>query len=78
MNKLGTVKPVDPIAAIRCQIDSLNIQEQLNHLSDSVKTKYKNVFDPIPHLNDLPTDVYCRIQLKDTSKTFATHSYMTP
>jgi hypothetical protein len=50
----------------------------LNRLSDSIKTKYKDVFDPILHLDDLPTDVYCRIKLKDTSKTFATCSYMTP
>ena len=42
-----------------------------------MKTKYKDIFDPIPHLDDLPTNVYCRIQLKDASKTFATHSYMT-
>ena len=78
MNKFEMVKPVDPVAAIHCQIDSLNIQEQLNCLSDSIKTKYKDIFDPILHLNDLPTNVYCRIQLKDTSKTFATCSYTTP
>jgi hypothetical protein len=56
----------------------LNTHEQLDHLSNSVKSKYKDIFDPIPHLNELPTDVYCRIQLKDASKTFATRSYTTP
>jgi hypothetical protein len=33
---------------------------------------------PIPHLDELPTDVYCWIRLKHTSKTFATRSYSTP
>ena|ERR1700677_3943781 len=53
-------------------------QEQLNHLSEAVKEKYKDVFSPIPHLDDLSTDIYCHIKLKDTSKTFATQSYSTP
>jgi Reverse transcriptase (RNA-dependent DNA polymerase) len=53
-------------------------QEQLNRLSDAIKTKHKDIFEPIPHLNELPTDVYCRIQLKDASKTFVTRSYSTP
>ena len=36
------------------------------------------MFDTIPHLDELPTDIYCRIKLKDPSKTIATHSYSTP
>ena len=43
-----------------------------------VFNKYKCVFEPIPHVDELPTDVYCRIQLKDASKTIATRSYSSP
>jgi hypothetical protein len=78
MNQFEPVKPFDCITSIRQQIDVLNSREQLDRLSDSVKKKYQSVFDPIPHLDDLPTDVYCHIKLKDASKTFATQSYTTP
>jgi len=77
-NFMEDVKPIDAVAAIRQRIETLNTQEQLDRLSDAVKTKYKDVFAEIPHVNDLPTDVFCRIQLKDASKTFATRSYSTP
>ena len=72
------VKQVDAVAAVRQHIEILNSQDQLNCLSDAVKTKYKDVFSEIPHLDELPTDVYCRIQLKDASKTFVMRSYSTP
>ena len=40
--------------------------------------KYKRVFEPIPHVDKLPTDVYCWIQLKDALKTIATQLYSSP
>lgn len=77
-NFLEDPKLVDPVTAIRQRIKSLTAQDQLNCLADTVKTKYKSVFKPIPHLDELLTDVYCRIKLKDASKTINTHSYSTP
>jgi hypothetical protein len=50
----------------------------LNCLSDAVKEKHKDIFEPIPHLDELSTDVHCHIQLKDASKTVSTRSYSTP
>jgi hypothetical protein len=58
-HKLEEVKPIDLIAAVRDRIEALNTQEQLDRLSDAVKEKYKDVFSPIPHIDELPTDVYC-------------------
>src|ERR1700720_4163413 len=52
------LKPVDIIAAIRTCIKILTSQEQLNRLGESVKDKYRDIFSPIPHLDELPTDVY--------------------
>ena len=72
------VKPIDNVAAIRKCIETLTAIEQLNHLGQAVKEKYKDVFSPIPHIDDLPSDVYCCIQLKDANKTFTTRSYSTP
>lgn len=40
--------------------------------------KYKTLFEPIPHVNDLPTDVYCCIKLKDANKTVTMRSYSSP
>jgi hypothetical protein len=60
-HKLEKIAPIDLVAAVRDRIETLNTQEQLDRLSDAVKEKYKDVFSPIPHLDDLPTDVYCRI-----------------
>lgn len=77
-HKLEKTVPIDLVAAVRDQIEMLNTQEQLDHLSDAVKEKYKDVFSPIPHLDDLSTDIYCRIQLKDATKTFDACSYSTP
>jgi hypothetical protein len=55
------VKPVNPLAALRLRIETLTTLAQLNRLSDAVKDKYFDVFDQIPHLDELLTDVYCRI-----------------
>src|ERR1700692_3197800 len=65
-------------AAIRIRDETLAAQKQLDRLSNAVKDKYSKVFNPIPHVDELPTDVYCRITLKDATKTFTTRSYSTP
>ena len=72
------VKPVKPLAVLRQRIETLTTLEQLNRLDGAVKTKYSDVFDAIPHLDELPTDIYCRIKLKNPYKTIATRSYSTP
>jgi Reverse transcriptase (RNA-dependent DNA polymerase)/RNase H-like domain found in reverse transcriptase len=77
-NMFEKPKPVDVVVAVQVHIEALTAQEQLNHLSDAVKKKHKDIFEPIPHLDELPTDVYCRIQLKYGSKTVSTCSYSTP
>ena len=77
-NNIEKIKPLDHIAAIRGRLEELNAQDQLHQLGESVKNKYKDIFAPIPHLNDLPSDVYCRIKLKDATKMFTTRSYSTP
>jgi len=42
-----------------------------------MKHEFKDVFSEIPHLDELPTDVYCRIKLKDASKSVQTRTYST-
>ena len=68
----------DIIGAVHEWLEELTAQDQLKHMGCEIFNKYKHVFEPIPHVDELPTDVYCRIQLKDASKTIATRSYSSP
>lgn len=75
---MENVQVVDPLAAVRQRVEVLNFQDHLERLGSAVKDKYQDVFAPIPHLDELPTGVYCRIKLKDTMQTITTRSYSTP
>ena len=77
-NKFEPVRPFDVITAVWIRVETLAAQERLDQMLDVVKTKYSKVFNPIPHVDELPTDVYCHIKLKDINKTFTTHSYSSP
>ena len=72
------VKPFDTVATVRTRIETLSAQEKLSSLGRQIINEFANVFNPIPHIDKLPTDVYCRIKLKDPAKTIATRSYSTP
>jgi hypothetical protein len=74
-SKNKTVLEVNVVTAVRVHMETLAAQEQLDYMLEAVKTKYVKVFNPIPHVDELPTDVYCCIKLKDPNKTFATCSY---
>ena len=69
------LKKDDIIGAVHGQLEELTAQDQVKHMGSEVFNKYKHVFEPIPHVDELPTDVYCQIQLKDASKTIATQLY---
>ena len=70
--KFEEVKPVDVLAVIREHIEILAAQKELEHLRIQMKEEFQDIFSKIPHLDDLPTDVFCRIKLKDVSKTVQT------
>src|SRR5882762_588947 len=72
------VNSVDPIAAVRQRMEVLAAQNELQDLRDQMKSEFKEVFSEIPHIDVLPTDVYCRIRLKDASKCVHTCTYSTP
>jgi hypothetical protein len=73
------VKQLDLMCAAKDRIANLAAQVELTKLGETVKTSYADVFAPIPHIDELPTDVFCRIQLKDAYKTISrTCTYSTP
>ena len=59
-------------------LEELTAQDQLKCMGSKVFSKYKPAFKPIPHVNNLPTDMYCQIQLKDATRLIATQSYSSP
>ncbi|KIL54140.1 hypothetical protein M378DRAFT_93078, partial [Amanita muscaria Koide BX008] len=43
-----------------------------------LRAEFKEIFEPIPHVDVLPDEVLARIVLKDPAKTIATRSYACP
>ncbi|KAJ3925466.1 MAG: hypothetical protein NXY57DRAFT_907040, partial [Lentinula lateritia] len=68
----------DIIASITRRIDQLAIGDILKGKEEALKQKYKTIFEPIPHVDDLPTSVTAKIELKDASRTIAARSYRCP
>ncbi|KAJ7050610.1 hypothetical protein C8F01DRAFT_1000445, partial [Mycena amicta] len=72
------VKPVDIVAAVQQRIQVLAEWERLQIKGDKLKAEFRPIFDPIPHVDDLPTDVYCEITVKDAAKTLSKRTYPSP
>ena len=64
--------PVNVVGAIWQRIETLAAQTKLKQLGERIKQEFQDIFEPIPHTKTLPTNIYCRIRLKDVSKTIAT------
>jgi hypothetical protein len=65
--------------AIRQRVEVLAVQQELLRLGEQIKGKFKDVFHPVlPPIDRLPTNITCRITLKDASKLITTRSYSTP
>ncbi len=47
-------------------------------MGEDIKAEYKDVFEPINHVDDLPTEVTCSIKLKNADKQIASRSYSCP
>jgi hypothetical protein len=65
-------------SVIRTAIENIEAREHLLALSVSVKSDFEDVFGPIPHIDELPTDITCSIRLKDASKVIESRSYASP
>jgi hypothetical protein len=63
------VKPVDIVGAINQRVEMLTHLTELMHHEDLLKAVFHEIFEPIPHVNELPTDVQACIKLKDAEQT---------
>lgn len=69
---------VDVVVAIHTRIEVLVAKEELQKLSTAMVEEFKDVFKPLPHVNELPSEVYCRIKVKDESLSMAMCTYSSP
>jgi hypothetical protein len=63
------VREIDVIAAIKDSIERLASKDYLINVERNLKKKYKEIFEPIPHVDLLPSEETALIHLKDTCKT---------
>ena len=72
------IKPFDKIKAIKTCICSLINIEILKRKEEIIMKEFKPVFEPIPHYNDLPSDVVAEIKLIDPAKPIKSRNYPCP
>ena len=72
------VQWIDVVVAVWMHLEQLMAQDQLNQMGAEISKSYTTIFEPCPHSEELPKDVYCHIKLKDASKTITTWSYSSP
>ena len=72
------IQKLDTVGAVWEHLEELATQQQLKWMGLEVFNKYKCVFEPIPHMDELLMDVYCWIQLKDAMKVITMWSYSSP
>jgi len=73
-----TTSGTDVIAAIRERVEILADKAKLIERSDKLREEFKDIFDPLPHYDDLSDEIHCKINLIDASKTIKTRSYSCP
>lgn len=64
--------------AIRDRIEILTAKETLLKHDAQLRSEFKEVFEPLPHANKLPSNVLASIQLKNAEKTIKSCSYPSP
>jgi hypothetical protein len=80
-DRCGTSLPTKPeqfLGAVRVRVKQLATAAALNKLDTKMKHKFADRFEELPHTDDLPTDIYHRIKLKDAAQVIACRGYACP
>jgi hypothetical protein len=56
---------LDIVGAVRQRIETLALEDSLRKEEASIMEEFHDLFEPIPHVNRLPTDCLAEIHLKD-------------
>jgi hypothetical protein len=69
------VKPIDIVGTIKAQVETLTHLADLMQHEDHLKAEFCEIFELIPHVDMLPTDVQACIKLKNAEMTIKTRTY---
>jgi hypothetical protein len=68
----------DILAALRECITTLSFKEELADREADLRSHFSRIFEPPPHVDELPTDPVARIKLKDPNHTIKSRNYACP
>jgi hypothetical protein len=68
----------DILAALRDRITTLSFEEELADCEADLRSRFSRIFEPPPHVDELPTDPVARIKLKDPNHTIKSRNYACP
>jgi hypothetical protein len=71
-------KAGDTLAAIRERITTLSLQDELIKRETKVKLEFAAVFEPLPHVDELPLQPRARIRLKNPEHSIKSRNYPCP
>ena len=74
----ATGNKANVIAAVKERLQTLAHWDSMQQRDVNLHEEFKAVFKPIPHVDDLPTNVYAEIRVNDSSKLSSTHTYACP
>jgi hypothetical protein len=66
------------ITSILHRIKTLELEASMDSMDVNMRKSFSRVFEPIPHVDDLPLEPVARITLKDAEKTIKTRNYPCP
>jgi len=72
------IEPFNVAGAIQDHIEILANKDALLKHEKKIKSEFKGIFEPIPHIDELPTNIVAEIHLKEAEKTIKTRSYPSP
>jgi len=65
-----SVTPFNVAGTVREHIKTLANEEALCKCEEHIKSDFKQIFEPIPHIDELPTDIVAEIHLKNAEKNY--------
>lgn len=72
------VKPVNVATLIKDRIDILTFRQRVAIMESNLLSNFQDVFQPLPHVNNLPQNVTARIKLRNAEQTIKTRTYTCP
>src|SRR6202522_3861883 len=77
-SSLEKTADLDIVSAVRQRIESLALEASLRKEEAEIREDFRDLFEPIPHVNRLPTDCLAEIYLKDPTLHVKGRTYPCP